>query len=115
MKLEDGVKEYPGSVWCSGGGPGGSEMNHLGECVDKYNNGIKPCFGLWKLRDKVHGDLFPGLLWNWQWLEKSCRNLLTRFDPLTRVTGFDILTHFIVHPRPIKRSEERRVGNECSK
>ena len=65
MEFNNVIKEKSSSVWCSGCSLGGCKVDHFGEGINKDNDGIKSCFGVRQLGDKVHGDLFPWVLWDW--------------------------------------------------
>ena len=82
MKSEDMIKEQACGVRSSCCGGCWCEVSHLGKSVNEHYNCIKSSLGLGKLDDEVHGDLFPWVCQDGQWLEESTWYLLTGFDAL---------------------------------
>jgi hypothetical protein len=110
MEFEHVVKEDLGSFGGCGGGSGGDEVDHLGKGIYKDNNGIKSRLGAGQLGDEVHGDLFPWLGWDGEWLEEASRRLLACLDALAGVTGLHIVPYVIVESGPVEKSMYRFEG-----
>ena len=105
------VEEDSGSVRGGGCGLGGYEMHHLGEGVDKDDNGIKASLGDRELCDEVHGHLFPGSAQSGERLQETSGDLLTRLDALTGIAGLHIVSYVIVHLGPIEERVNGSVGS----
>jgi hypothetical protein len=86
MKSEHVVEKDLHCFRGSGCGSRGDEVDHLGKSINEDDDGIKARLGAWELGDEIHGDLFPWLGWDGEWLEEASWRLLACLDVLAGVT-----------------------------
>jgi hypothetical protein len=110
MEAEDVVEEDLRGVGCGGCGSRGNEVDHLGEGIDKDDDGVESRLGTRELRDEVHRDLFPGLWWDWQRLKEAGRRLLAGLDSLAGVARLHVVPDVAVEAGPVADSVEWLEG-----
>jgi hypothetical protein len=100
MELDDSVYEVPGNLRGIVGGLVGAKMNHLRKAVNEDDDGIVSTRGDRKLGDEVHGEGLPRFLWDWERLQKSCRELISWLVSLAGIAWFNILLDVFRHAGP---------------
>ena len=61
------------------------EMSLFRQMINDHQKGVK-AMGRGKICNEIHGNGFPILTWNFEWVEVTIGSVLSNLIPLTEVT-----------------------------